>query len=208
MLVRILSLSFVLFMSCQSMLAQEGWEDVEDRVGQTQWNNMELKEGIYRTFEEFKSNSPSIIGEFELRTKYLLLKDTGNAWVQVNEDRIWGCFKDGKIYISKDEGLWRCINVGRLLQFATIKIERYFDPNPSSFGGAGTMREQSVTKQYFLDTETGEVFILNSRNFAPYADQEPSLKDFKPKSKNKVAQTILLLKAYNELNPLKLNTNE
>ncbi|MFT6167445.1 MAG: hypothetical protein ACJASF_002144 [Vicingaceae bacterium] len=196
-------------MSWQSMLAQEGWENVEDRVGQTQFNNIELKEGIYRTFEEFKSNTPFITEEFELRTKYLFLKDTGNKWVQVNEGRIWGCFKDGKIYISKDEGLWRCINIGRLLQFATIKIERYVDPNLNlSIGGAGTMQEKSITKQYFLDTELGEVFTLNSRNFAPYAAQEPDLKTFKSKNKNKVAQTILLLKAYNELNPLKLKPNE
>tara|TARA_B110000046_G_scaffold35749_1_gene38989 strand:+ start:6580 stop:6777 length:198 start_codon:yes stop_codon:yes gene_type:complete len=65
-----------------------------------------------------------------------------------------------------------------------------------------------VTRQYFLDTETAEIFVLNNRNFAPYVAQEPDLKKFKSKNKNKVANTILLLKAYNELNPLMIKPYE
>lgn len=205
MFVRIAALCCFFLVSFQFCNAQEGWENIEDRAGGTQLNNIQVKEGIYRTFEEFKTNSPSITEEFQLRDKQLFLIDTGITWVQVNENKIWGCFKNGKIYVSKDEGLWRCLNVGRLLHFAMIKIQRYMNPNPM-YGV--TMQEQQVIKQYFLDTETAEVFGLNNRNFSPYAAEEPDIKTFKSNNKNKVAQTILMLKAYKELNPLIINPNE
>ncbi len=203
MFARIAALCCVFLVSLQFGFAQEGWENAEDRAGGAQLNNIQLQEGIYRTFDEFKTNSPSITVEFEIRAKHLFLKDTGSTWVRVNENKIWGCFKNGKIYVSKDEGVWRCVNVGRLLQFATVKIQRYVYPN---FMYGSNVHEQQITKQYFLDTETAQVFDLNHRNLAPYAAQEPNLKHFK--SKNKMAQTILMLKAYNELNPLILNSNE
>lgn len=202
-----LSFTFLVLFSVHTATAQEGWEHIEDRQGQAKSDITSLKEGIYRTFEEFKTNSPSIVEWFELRSEQIFVKDTGSAWIRINDSKIWGCVKNGKIYISKDEGLWRCLNVGSLLHFATVKVQRYYNADPLMYGA--TVQERLVTKQYCLDTESGIVFILNSKNFEPYANQEPDLKKFKTKNKKKqMANTILLLQAYNELNPLKLNVNE
>jgi hypothetical protein len=194
-----------LFVS-QDLSAQEGWEDVEDQQDQFYFSVLELKDGIYRTFDEFKTNCPSITTDFELRRKHLHLRDTDTTWLEVNEEKIWGCYKDGKIYVAQDGGIWKCVSIGRLLQFGTVQIRQIVNTN-QLYGVSA--QEVEIVKQYFIDTETGEIQEFNSRNLAPYVDQEIELKNYKAKNKaNKLAQTILLLKAYNELNPLKIIQNE
>ncbi|MFT6947275.1 MAG: hypothetical protein ACJARP_001699 [Vicingaceae bacterium] len=200
------SVFLLILLFTHASIAQEGWEDVEDQQDQLYFSVLELKDGIYRTFDEFKTNSPSITTDFELRRKHLYLRDTDTTWLEVNEEKIWGCYKDGKIYVAQDGGIWKCVSIGRLLQFGTVQIRQIVNTN--QMYGVST-QEVEIVKQYFIDTETGEIQELNSRNLAPYVDQEIELKNYKAKNKaNKLAQTILLLKAYNELNPLKIIQNE
>ena len=206
LLIRILFLCCVVFVSFENVCAQEGWEDVEDQKDQLYSSVLDLKDGIYRTFDEFKTNSPFNTTDFEIRRKNLYVEDTNTTWLQVNEEKIWGCYNEGKIYVAQDGGIWKDVSIGRLLQFATVQIRQML--NTSQMYGVSN-KEVEILKQYFIDTETGEVQELNSRNLAPYVDQEIELKNYKAKNKaNKLAQTILLSKAYNELNPLKIIQNE
>lgn len=206
LLIRILFLCCVVFVSFENVCAQEGWEDVEDQQDQLYSSVLEMEDGIYRTFDEFKTNSPSITKDFEFRRKHLHLRDTDTTWLEVNEEKIWGCHRDGKIYVAQDGGIWKCFSICRLQQLGTVKIRQIVNTN-QMYGVSN--QEVEILKQYFIDTETGEVQELNSRNLAPYVDQEIELKNYKAKNKaNKLAQTILLSKAYNELNPLKIIQNE
>jgi len=206
LLVRILFFCCIVFVSFENVCAQEGWEDVEDQKDQLYSSVLDLKDGIYRTFDEFKTNSPFNTTDFEIRRKNLYVEDTNTTWLQVNEEKIWGCYNEGKIYVAQDGGIWKDVSIGRLLQFATVQIRQML--NTSQMYGVSN-KEVEILKQYFIDTETGEVQELNSRNLASYVEQEIELKNYKAKNKaNKLAQTILLLKSYNELNPLKIRQNE
>ena len=58
-------------------------------------------------------------------------------------------------------------------------------------------------QQLFLDMETGKTYILSAENLMPYIDEEPLLKErFRNMKRIKDRELILVLKAYNELNPI------
>lgn len=195
---------FIVFFGSTSLTinAQEGWEDIQDR--ESYLSVSELTEGIYKTFKEFKSNSPSITTDFELRRQNLFFKDTSNTWLPINENNIWGCVKGGNIYIAKGDGVWKCLDVGRLLQFGTKHLKTVMMQDPMN----GSQMVE-VIKQYFLDTETNQIYLLNSRNIKLYVEHEPDLNNYKMDRKlTKEVQTVLYLKAFNELNPLKIKPNE
>lgn len=196
----ILTVVILLIINYQT-IAQEGWVEESNSS-----SKLELTEGIYRTFEEFKNNTPGIVGEMELRSERLFAKDSSNEWIQIDADKVWACFVESKFYIAFEGRFWKSLNTGSLLHFAAIDYRTVVQANPM-FGA--TASQEPVSVQLFLDTETGELMKLNYNNLKPYIEREPSLVDYVKKNrKSKSKQIILLLKAYNELNPLQLKTDE
>ncbi|MBL4708806.1 MAG: hypothetical protein JKY48_10260 [Flavobacteriales bacterium] len=184
-----------------SSYAQEGWDDESDYSPA-----IELKQGIYFTFEEFKKDAPSITTEIEIREESLFTKDSINKWIEVDADKVWGCFLGSKLYISYEARFWKSLNMGSLMHFAVIDYKTVVQGD-LMYGA--TVSQEPVSLQMFLDTKTGKLMKLNYRHLKPYIENEPSLVKYITKNKiNKSKQTVLLLKAYNELHPVKLQSNE
>tara|TARA_B110000503_G_scaffold141548_1_gene235430 strand:- start:154 stop:765 length:612 start_codon:yes stop_codon:yes gene_type:complete len=203
MLLRVLSLGFVLIMSWQSMLAQEGWEDLEDEV--ISFTNSEINEGVFETFSSFQQNRPKEVIFSESKSNVLVIKDSSGNDIKINARKIWGFYRDGELYVSDNFQFWKCLEVGRLLLYNIVEYRSSGLAEPT-FGASNLQR---VEISHFIDTKDGTRNKLNIVNLDSYLSSEASLKNYKVKINNKRAtQATLLLIAYNQLNPLKIGSYE
>jgi len=173
---------------------------IEEEYVEEYYQGYPFVEGIYQTFNEFKNNNPIIQTVIEIRQANLyVLSDTSEEMLLVDPNRVWGYSKDGNIYVSFEDGYWRILNMGSLAHFTAIRIFTY-----QTFDSFGFPVNQSSKRleHLFLDTETGEIKALSSKNLKPYVDKEPILASQSKKLKNKTESLIVILNAYNKLNPL------
>lgn len=75
--------------------------DSEKNDGSYITNTTSYNKGIYKTFEDFKYNKPSIVDNYTFDGKHLWLTDLGtNRVKKISKKKVWG-FSDGtRIYIS------------------------------------------------------------------------------------------------------------
>lgn len=163
--------------------------------------NFPFQEGIYKSFYEFKKNQPSIQLAIQGRGNDLKVwNDSLQKMVAVAAEKVWGYSQSGNIYIAVDDAFWRIIKIGSLAQFSAIIVSRFTTVDPFGF----PVENYSKTmKSMFLDMKEGNVYELNADNLALFLENEPMLYErFKKKRRKKEKELILMLNAYNELNPV------
>ncbi|HLZ17411.1 MAG TPA: hypothetical protein VKQ08_10240 [Cyclobacteriaceae bacterium] len=116
------------------------------------------KKGIYRTFDEFKNNRPSIHGNYTFDNKNIWLTDSVSGRKRkVNPKEIWGYCDGSKIIVS-----WNKYNVlsglGRYCYFG----ERRKVPIPVPILTTPTV--VSVPKEFkmIINFNTGNVYYLSA----------------------------------------------
>ena len=163
--------------------------------------NFVFEEGIYLSFQEYKNNRPVLTNPMKRQESSVFYEDSTNSWLEIDPKKVWGYSYGGNIYISIDDQFWKCINIGKLTQFNSISVSQYYSMSPYGFGGT-TVQSKNL-EQSFLDMNDGEIKKLNYKNLKPYIEEEPMLSRYIRNNKRaKHKELILVLKAYNELNPL------
>ena len=163
-------------------------------------NNFDFKQGIYLSFNEFKSNSPGLIEEFERRgNNILVFNDSAKKFLAVNPNSVWGYCYDNNVYISTEGGFWKIVNVGQLSQFTAIVITKFQTVDTFGFP---IERYSKVLSQLFLDFNTGEVKRLKKENLLPYLEETNILSKKVEKKLKSEEGLIMALKEYNKLNPI------
>jgi len=160
-----------------------------------------FKDGIYRSFEEFKLNNPSIQAEIRGRGSELQVwSDSSQKMIEVAPQKVWGYAQSGNIYIAVDEAFWKVIKIGSLAQFSAIVVSRFTTTDPFGFPVENYTKSM---KSMFLDMNEGKIYELNAQNLEPFLKNEPMLyEQFEKKRRVKDKDLILMLNAYNELNPV------
>jgi hypothetical protein len=68
--------------------------------------NMPLyRDGVYKTFEEFKYNRPSITDHYEIGKKTIWITDTDGKHRKLKRDEVWGYSSGSRIFVK-----WRKFN--------------------------------------------------------------------------------------------------
>jgi hypothetical protein len=125
-------------------------------------NTRNYKKGVYKSFAEFKANTPSI-SEYELRSgamgDVLYVKENGSEYPMRSA---WG-FSDGtRLYINSCDKYWRLIRKQNTFYFAGIKgIEREAEVDllqPQTGPLLTRTVFSTTTKYYQVDMATGEVY--------------------------------------------------
>lgn len=159
-----------------------------------------FKEGIYLNFEEFKLNQPSILNSFEGRGDELQIYDDSlDKMVPVYADRVWGYSQSGNIYVSEGESFWRVIHIGNLAQYSAIVVTKFTSIDQFGFPVESYAKNM---KSLFFDMTDGSKFELNQRNVEAYLEDKPQLKEQFKKRRKKTSDLMMILRAYNELNPI------
>lgn len=160
-----------------------------------------LNEGIYTSIKDIQTNQPSIKTSFIKKGGQVFYKNEQDSLVELSPNTVYGYSYNNKIYLSSEGAFWRCVNVGRLTQFSEVKVNSYIDYDP--YTNSTLQRNVSILRHNFLDMHTGEFKRLSYNNLKPYIEEEPNLKKYvKKNNKAKYKELILILKAYNQLNPL------
>lgn len=157
-----------------------------------------MERGIYRTFEEFRYNKPSIRVDFSVVNKtrgYGFLNATlHNAYKLVltnpqslhKKDTVWG-FCDGKsVYVNSEERYHknnvydRITYFGRYCLFETVESGGAYYPVvvPMAGGGGGMMvggSSNRVLAQVGINFNNGRVFGLSKKNIREILANDPEM---------------------------------
>ena len=184
-------------------------------------------DGIYRTFEEFKENNPSIkrkavlddnpgmqffVGRFTKAEKIAYKDSTGNMQIIKRKD-VWGYCSNDVVYIKYNRNFHRILKIGSIIFFIElyntsttyyqdpIKFIPYFRTN------------SSIEYQYIIDFKTGDILKYDLNNFlALLFDDKDLYNKFMaiPSDRKRKKQMFNYLNKFNERNPVyfKLNPNK
>jgi hypothetical protein len=119
------------------------------------------KKGIYKSFEEFKYNAPSIIADFTFDTKQLWVTDSKSGKnIKMKKGEVWG-FSDGqRIFVR-----WRknneILEMGRYCYFKEKGTRVVF--GYSMFPLAIIPIPVPYTDELIINFNTGKPFLLSKR---------------------------------------------
>ncbi|MCB0768928.1 MAG: hypothetical protein KDC00_00800 [Flavobacteriales bacterium] len=185
--------------------------------GDAYFGGMDLREGLYRDFQSFRLNAPSIpLGR--LRTadglavsdirrtsgKLYWQPDTGDRSV-VDLDRMWGFCQNDVVYIGGGNGFYRIGLMGSLSHLVVEQTYRDWDPYMYNYPYGGSMT-RTVLVHMLLDMKTGSFLDFTASGMDHALQHDPVLlEEFRalPKKKRNSDEALFrFLRLYNDRNPL------
>ena len=182
-----------------------------DTIGKVKYTkDFVFNDGIYRTFQEFKDDNPSITN-FSVRTPSLnsnpnfkLIEITKIDSIKNIDNSVfknmWGYSYHGEVYITHNcySYYYKFIIIGALSFF--VGVSGSLIPANDVMVGYGA---DNKYEKFMLDFETGDVKIFNYKNFSAFLkahDEELYNELMKQKKKKKIISKYLL--KYNQRHPI------
>ena len=183
------------------------------------WSEFEFSEGVYLTYEEFKSNNPSAT-KFRVEVsnsvrrddikngasiKWVEYKDKKGYQIVLKEKDMWGLCYRKEIYVYTEKALQRIRIIGAIMLLDIV----YNTENIMTSSGMGSI--SSTDSQYIvtkmIDFETGIFYRFNLKNFEKLLSADAELyKEFDELHDNlKKNNMISYLNKFNSRNPIYFN---
>ncbi len=174
-------------------------------------SDFKFTDGIYRTFDEFKNNSP-FCTDFTVinRNGRVLINhncpDSASQNAPVIIENPWGYCLNNSVYINQGYGgnYFRLQIIGALIHYYIIEMN-YYDPafrdplNPYSTAP----NRQISNRELVMDWHTGNSFEFCYRNFRFFlSENDPELLSELESSKKKRKMIYFFLLKYNERHPV------
>jgi hypothetical protein len=179
--------------------------------------NINLKEGIYLTYEDFRKNNPIVKEEIETTVNKEQLDFFGKVVDQlkisyvrngtknlVEAKNCWGFYQNKTLYVNYRETFYRVPVFGSICYLvALVEVPVYF---PGPYGptyGTTTARTKEV-REFIINFYDGVVEELNFEKVEKLLSRDETLyKEFMAlKRKKKKEQISRFIKKYNELHPV------
>jgi hypothetical protein len=175
---------------------------------------MELNDGLYKDFQAFRSNKPTIpIGQLRddqglpvKDIRYALSKlyhqpDSGERQ-SLRKESFWGFCQNNAIYVAAGNGFYRIGLMGSLGHM--VYEQNYRDWDPFMYPGGSVTR--TVLMQQVIDMRTGETLPFNASGMDKALRHDPVLheefQNLPKKQRNSTEAQFRFLRLYNERNPL------
>jgi len=188
--------------------------------GTDYFGGMDLHEGIYRDFQSFRDNRPSVPLEqlrddqglpvTDLRrvsTKLSWQPDSGAA-EKVDLRTIWGFCQNDVVYIGTSNGFYRIGLMGSLSHMVVEQTYRDWDPYMygypygSPYGGV----TRTVLVQQLLDMATGKFLDFSAAGMDQALQHDAVLieefRNLPKKQRNSTEVLFRFLRMYNDRHPL------
>jgi len=156
--------------------------------------------GIYKTFKEFRTNSPSIIRKFRITRKEISLLDDQTGKYNPIDEPIWGACLNDTIYyfqerreFSRSPKFYKLKFLGRYCFFE----DKGSSINPISGGGYVEIPHEF---EFVVNINNGKSYELNKKMMRLILSKDPELlAAFEDESsKNKVSEKYIM--KFNERN--------
>lgn len=202
-------------MSLLSARAQDTTDYAIDTVvEEADWvlyrGGFDFKEGIYRTFSEFRLNAPSApigdlynseglrITDLTDQDGRIFQADSAGGRTPVRWDNVWGYCNNNAVYMATRNGFQRIQRLGSLCHMLVEEWQVGM--------GMGMGQSAPVLVQRFLDTHTGRFDVLNASSLAAALQRDPGLYNefmaLPARQRNKDATLIQFLNKFNGRQPL------
>ena len=177
---------------------------------------MDLREGVYRNFRDFRLNTPSI-PQARLRddqglpvrdirqvlSKLHYQPDSGGVQV-LRMDRIWGFCHNDVVYVAAGNGFYRIGLMGGIAHM--VYEQNYVDWDPYLYGYGTVTR--TVLLQQIIDMETGAVLPFNASGMHTAMEIDPALQEefalLPKKQRNSDEALFRFLRMFNDRHPMLL----
>lgn len=175
---------------------------------------MDLRDGLYRSFTEFRLNAPAVPLERLHDEQGLMVKDVratlGRLYWQpdsgerqvVRPDLLWGFCQNDVIYVAAGNGFSRIGLMGGLCHMVHEVSYRDIDPYLYPMGGV----TRTAIVHQLLDMRTGNFLPFLAGGMAEALKGDPVLAEefehLSKKERNKDAVLFRFLHLYNERYPL------
>jgi hypothetical protein len=146
------------------------------------------QEGIYMSFAEFRTNSPSVKGKIKVSDNgnWFRILDPSTGKYEKMKRQAWGaCINDSVyIYLPDTHGpqsphIYPLQIVGRYCYFEESGIAVY------NLGGVTT--QGSITAEYVLNINNGQIYKLTKKLMEEILQKDPELlKEFKARKSNDI----------------------
>jgi hypothetical protein len=183
--------------------------------------DIEFKEGIYLTIDQFKRNLPipqsaivSTIPKTELNFLTMVLekktvtyKDETGAQQEVASATVWGYCRNRSVYLNFNKAFNRLNVIGRLCHFtAEVVVRAAYDP---IYYNRGMTASYNELRQFVLNTQSNTVREFNSESMEIFLMSDPELyaEFMKLKKRAKSDAIFIYLRKFNEKHPLYLSRN-
>ncbi len=180
------------------------------------FGGMDLRDGVYLAFADFKNNAPSVplekLRDAEGQTvtdirrvngKLQWRPDTGELRT-IDLGRIWGFCQNDVVYIAGGNGFFRIGLMGSLAHMVVEQTYRDWDPYMYGYPYGGVTR--TVLVQQLLDMETGNYLPFNAAGMDQALQHDPVLlEEFRalPRKKRNSDEVLFrFLRMYNDRHPL------
>lgn len=192
---------------CKNLFAQQ------DSVKYTQ--GFKFHDGIYKTFEDFKNNNPSIkeravisenpeaqflLGNFATMEK-ISFYDSNGISHKLKRTEVWGYCSNGAIYVMLNNNFHRIFKIGRIIHLTESHNTLLY----SNSAPVSSINKPVRLIQYLIDYRTGEILSYTLDNFLLLLKADEQLYDeftlIKRKSR-KQEQMFIYLNKFNERNPI------
>lgn len=176
---------------------------------------MDLRDGLYRSFREFRLNAPGVPMERLRDEQGLAVRDLRKVMSRlywqpdsgtreaIRPDRMWGFCQNDVIYVSAGNGFYRIGLMGSIAHLVVEVSYRDWDPYMQPFPITRTALVHQL-----LDMRTGAFLPFTSGGMAQALQGDPVLLEefmaLSPRERNKEAALFRFLHLHNERNPLLL----
>lgn len=186
----------------------------EDSTWVRYTGGFELRDGVYKDFNAFRNNAPTLAKE-DLRddqglkvvdirrvvSKMYRVGENGERQ-EIRKDALWGFCQNGAVYIAAGNGFYRIGLMGSLGHMVYEMSYRDWDPYMYPYGGV----TRTILMQQMLDMRSGEFlpFTASGMDKALQKD-EILLEEFRtlPKKQRNSSEALFrFLRMYNERTPL------
>jgi hypothetical protein len=159
-------------------------------------NTTVYKKGIYKSFEEFKYNAPSIISPFTFNKNNVWLLEDEDKGERVKKDEYWGFCDGEKIYIRWNKN-YELLEKGRYCFFEAKEVNIL----PVVSSGMPIPVPIPDKDALIINFNNGKVFEMNKKLFEHIlATDDPELSQQFKKEKQKGTKYLEYIVRYNERN--------
>ena len=189
-------------------------------------NNFTFNDGIFLTFNDFKSNNSiafsQIISDIQLnntssindilKKKKIIFFDNNGIQQERKTKTIWGYCFNNKIYIHFNNEYNIIPIVGNISHFVANKQvyhNTYVDPFDAQYTSGYNNYRTSEPQEYILDFNSGAVYEFNIKNFSLLLSKDEKLyTEFANLKKRQQRQMIYIyLRRFNKDNPIIFSKN-
>ena len=172
-----------------------------------------FKEGIYLSFEQFRTNSPVpknvlVSSEDSTRMDYLRMvlskewiqwRDTSGQLHNMKVSSLWGYSENKVVYIRYNYVFNRISVIGKICHFTSYETN-YMYTGPGTYPNQQYGTPVESMQQYILDADSGRVYAFNPDNMSLLLRRDPQLyNEFSGlRKKQKRDQMFMYLRKYNE----------